>query len=312
MKTLVTGGAGFIGSHLVDELIKRGYSVRVLDNLSSGKKEFIEHHFNNPNFEFHKVDLSDGNIDKYFHGIDRVFHLAANPKVRIGAEKTRIDLEQNILATHNVLEAMRKQRVKSIFFTSSSTVYGETKKLPTEENHSPLQPISLYGASKLACEALISAYCHTFGMNSVVFRLANVIGKRSTHGVVYNFTNRLRENPNELKILGNGLQSKSYIYITDCIEGMILAADQAKKPFEIFNIGSEDQVTVKRIAELISGEMGIKPDFKFAGGERGWRGDIPVMLLDVSKIRKFGWRSKHNSEEAVKKTTKDLLNNFKA
>ncbi len=311
MKALVTGGAGFIGSHLVDELIRHGRTVRVLDNLSAGKEEFIEHHFNNPNFEFLKTDLLKDDIDKYFKGVKRVFHLAANPEVRIGAENTSIDLEQNVLVTHKVLEAMRKERVKSIVFTSSSTVYGEAD-IPTPENYTPLRPISLYGASKLACESMISAYCHTFGMNAVVLRLANVIGKRSTHGVTRNFVDSLKKNPNELKILGNGLQNKSYIYITDFIKVMLLAVDNSEKPFDVFNIGSEDQVDVRRIAEIVSQEMGLNPKFAFAGGNRGWKGDIPVMLLDISKIKKLGWKPEYSSEEAVRKTAGDLLEGPKA
>ena len=311
MKALVTGGAGFIGSHLVDELIRHGRTVRVLDNLSAGKEEFIERHFSNPNFEFFKTDLLKGDIDEYFKEIDRVFHLAANPEVRIGAENTRIDLEQNVLVTHNVLEAMRKERVKSIVFTSSSTVYGEAD-IPTPENYTPLRPISLYGASKLACESMISAYCHTFGINAVVLRLANVIGKRSTHGVTRNFVDGLKKNPDELKILGNGLQNKSYIYITDFIKVMLLAVDNSEKPFDVFNIGSEDQVDVRRIAEIVSQEMGLNPKFAFAGGNRGWKGDIPVMLLDISKIKKLGWKPEYSSEEAVRKTAGDLLEGPKA
>jgi len=311
MKALVTGGAGFIGSHLVDELIRHGRTVRVLDNLSAGKEEFIERHFSNPNFEFFKTDLLKGDIDEYFKEIDRVFHLAANPEVRIGAENTRIDLEQNVLVTHNVLEAMRKERVKSIVFTSSSTVYGEAD-IPTPENYTPLRPISLYGASKLACESMISAYCHTFGINAVVLRLANVIGKRSTHGVTRNFVDGLKKNPDELKILGNGLQNKSYIYITDFIKAMLLAVDNSEKPFDVFNIGSEDQVDVRRIAEIVSQEMGLNPKFAFAGGNRGWKGDIPVMLLDISKIKKLGWKPEYNSEDAVRKTARGLLEEPKA
>jgi len=306
MKALVTGGAGFIGSHLVDELIRHGRTVRVLDNLSAGKEEFIERHFNNPNFEFFKTDLLNDDIDEYFKEIDRVFHLAANPEVRIGAENTSIDMEQNVMVTHNVLEAMRKERVKSIVFTSSSTVYGEAD-IPTPENYTPLRPISLYGASKLACESMISAYCHTFGMNAVVLRLANVIGKRSTHGVTRNFVDSLKKNPDELKILGNGLQNKSYIYITDFIKAMLLAVGNSEKPFDVFNIGSEDQINVKRIAEIVSQEMGLNPKFAFAGGKRGWKGDIPVMLLDISKIEKLGWKPEYSSEEAVRKTAGDLL-----
>lgn len=307
MKILVTGGAGFIGSHLVDRLIEEGNEVTVLDNLSSGRKEFIQQHFNNPKFRFFQVDLLVDKIDNYFKSIDEVWHLAANPDVRAALKNTKTDVDQNILVTYNVLEAMRKNKIKKIIFTSSSTVYGEAKQIPTPEDYSPLLPISLYGASKLACEALISAYCHTFDMKGVIFRLANVIGPRSTHGVIYDFISKLKKNPNQLEILGNGNQKKSYLYIDDCIEGMIIGVKNAKERFEIFNIGSSDWIAVKEIAEIICEKMKVRPVFKFTGGKRGWKGDIPLMHLDISKIRKLGWKPKHNSENSVKLTIAHFL-----
>jgi len=310
MKILVTGGAGFIGSHLVERLVKESHHVTVLDNLSSGKEEFIEEHLDRENFEFHRTDLLHSKIDGYFRDVDRVFHLAANSGVKIGAEDTKIDLEQNILVTYNVLEAMRRNGVEDIVFMSTSTVYGEAD-IPTPENHSPMEPISLYGATKLACESLISAYCHTFGMNAVIFRLANVIGGRSTHGVVHDFVNKLKENPDELEILGNGLQKKSYVYIDDCIDAVLLALEHARKPLDIFNIGSCDQITVKEIAEIVSEEMGVRPNFAFTGGKRGWNGDVTSMLLDISKMRKLGWKPRYGSGEAVRKAVRDLLGVFK-
>ena len=313
MKILVTGGAGFIGSHVVDRLIDAGHEIVVLDDLSSGYKRFINPHVGKESFQFHKIDLLHGDITDFFEGVEEVWHLAANPEVRIGVEDTRIHLEQNVLVTYNVLEAMRTKEVRRIIFTSTSTVYGEADKLPTPEDY-PTQPISLYGASKLACEALIASYCHTFDMHAWIYRFANIIGRRSSHGVIYDFINKIRTNPKELEILGDGNQTKSYIYVDDCIEAMFTglktkARGEDKNRVNIFNIGTNDMISVKRIAEIVSEEMQVspKPEFKFTGGKRGWKGDVPIMLLDASKLNELGWRQRYNSEEAVRKATRDLM-----
>uniref|UniRef100_A0A7J2TK89 NAD-dependent epimerase/dehydratase family protein n=1 Tax=Archaeoglobus fulgidus TaxID=2234 RepID=A0A7J2TK89_ARCFL len=297
---LVTGGAGFIGSHLVDRLVEMD-KVIVLDNLSSGKREFL-----NENAEFFLVDLAKDDIREYLKGVDEVWHLAANPDVRMGYEKPEEIYKNNVLATFRLLEAMRKAGVKRIIFTSTSTVYGEAKVIPTPEDY-PAHPISIYGASKLACEALIESYCHTFDMSAYIYRFANVIGRRSTHGVIYDFIRKLRANQKELEILGNGEQNKSYIYIDDCIDAMF-AGLKANEKVNIFNIGSEDQIKVRRIAEIVCEEMGLNPVFKFTGGDRGWIGDVPVMLLSIEKLKKMGWRPKYRSEEAVRKAVRDLMN----
>jgi len=298
---VVTGGAGFIGSHLVDRLIREGNKVIVLDNLSTGRREFIQQHFKDPNFKFHNVDLLAGRFSKYFKDVEEVWHLAANPDVRAALKDTRIDVEQNFLATYNVLEAMKEMKVKRIIFTSSSTVYGEAKQVPTPEGYSPLTPISLYGATKLACEALISAYSHTFDMEAVIFRLANIVGSRSTHGVVWDFIDKLRRNPDELEILGDGNQKKSYLYIDDCIEAMLVSTEKcSQERVNMYNVGSEDWITVKEIAEIVCEEMRLNPNFRFTGGKRGWEGDVPLMLLDVSKLKKLGWRPKYKSRDAIK------------
>jgi len=306
MSTIVTGGSGFIGSHLVDRLLERGEKVIVLDNLSVNSNEFLETYLDKPNFTFQKVDLLKDDFSDLFNGVETIWHMAANPDVRIGIEDTRIHLEQNILVTYNILEAMRKNRVKEIIFPSSSVVYGEAK-TPTPEDYGPLKPISLYGASKLACEALISAYCHVFDMRGWVFRLANVIGPRSMHGVIYDFINKLKNNPEKMEILGDGNQRKSYIYIDDCIDAVVLLKEKVGDMVNVFNVGSEDWVTVKRIAELVSEEMGLNPRFEFTGGERGWRGDVPLMLLSIDRIKLAGWEPKYGSDEAVRKTVKSLL-----
>ncbi len=296
---VVTGGAGFIGSHIVDKLSESN-EIMVIDNLSSGRKEFV-----NKSAKFVKVDLAKDDIVDYLRGAEEVWHIAANPDVRIGAENPDEIYRNNVLATYRLLEAMRKARVDRIIFTSTSTVYGEAEVIPTPEDY-PTHPISLYGASKLACEALIESYCHTFDMQAWIYRFANVIGRRSTHGVIYDFIMKLKRNPEELEILGNGEQNKSYIYITDCVEAMLVGL-KGDKRVNIFNIGSEDQVKVKRIAEIVSEELGLSPKFRFTGGDRGWKGDVPVMLLSIEKLKKLGWKPRYSSEEAVRMAVRDLI-----
>lgn len=307
MKIVVTGGAGFIGSHLVDRLIEENHELVVLDNLSSGDEQFITPHLGKERFRFHQIDLLNGKITSFFEGVEEVWHLAAHPEVRLGVENTRVHLEQNLIVTSNVLEAMRMNGARRIIFTSTSTVYGEADKLPTPEEY-PTMPISLYGASKLASEALIASYCHTFEMQAWIYRFANVIGRRSTHGVIYDFIHKLRSNPRELEILGDGNQTKSYIYVDDCIEAMLAGLKaNGKNRVHIFNIGTNDMIRVKRIVEIVCEEMRTSPKFKFTGGKRGWKGDVPVMLLDASKLNELGWKQRYTSEEAVKKATRDLL-----
>ncbi|MEM0215296.1 MAG: NAD-dependent epimerase/dehydratase family protein [Archaeoglobaceae archaeon] len=296
---LVTGGAGFIGSHLVDRLVEIDRVV-VLDNLSTGRREFV-----NDDAELHVVNLAEDDLTNFLKGADEVWHLAANPDVRMGVDKPDDIYKNNVVATYRLLEAMRKANVRKIIFTSTSTVYGEAKQIPTPEEH-PTHPISIYGASKLACEALIESYCHTFDFQAYIYRFANVIGKRSTHGVIYDFIKKLRNNPAELEILGNGEQNKSYIYIEDCISAMFVGL-KAKGKVNIFNIGSEDQIKVRRIAEIVAEEMGLNPEFRFTGGDRGWKGDVPIMLLSIDKLKALGWKPKLGSEEAVRKTVRDLL-----
>ncbi len=302
MAILVTGGAGFIGSYVVDELIRRGEEVVVIDNLSSGVN------YLNRDAVFYKIDLTDKKgVENVFatHNFKEVWHIAANPDVRVGSEKPEEIYRNNVFATYVLLEVMRKFKVDRIVFTSTSTVYGEAKVIPTPEDY-PTVPISVYGASKLACEALISSYCHTFDMQAWIYRFANVIGKRSNHGVIYDFITKLRKNPKVLEILGNGEQNKSYIYITDCINAMFFGL-KAKDRVNIMNIGSEDQIKVRRIAEIVCEEMGVNPVFKFTGGERGWKGDVPVMLLSIEKLKSMGWKPEYTSEKAVRMAVRDLL-----
>src|SRR5271157_1543696 len=257
---LVTGGAGFIGSHLTEELLKEGQKVVVLDNFSNGKTENIQHLRGNPSLTLVKEDLKKPKkLQQLVNESDTIFHLAANPEVRIGETHPKTHFEENILATFNLLEAVRKSgKPKTLIFASTSTVYGEAKKVPTPEDYGPLIPISTYGASKLACEALITSYAYTFNHQALILRLANIIGPRSNHGVIVDFIKKIRANPTELTILGDGKQEKSYLYITDCIEAIIHLTEtfsKSKEKTDIFNIGSNDKVSITQIAKTVAKEM---------------------------------------------------------
>lgn len=312
-KVLVTGGAGFIGSHLVDAFLAQKAVVNVLDNFSSGTKQNIKQHLNNSSFKLVKGDLlNKKDVSEALEDCEIVFHLAANPEVRLSSIDPETHFQQNIAATFNLLETARKNgNVETFAFTSSSTVYGEPAQIPTPENYAPLEPISVYGATKLACEAMITAYAHTYGFKAIIYRLANVIGSRSQHGVIYDFIEKLSNNPEQLEILGDGTQTKSYLYVSDCIDALLLGLERAQKSVEVFNVGSEDQVNVKTIAKIVAEEMKLENvKFKITGGVdggRGWKGDVKNMLLDVSRLKSLGWKPKLTSEEAVKQATKDLV-----
>jgi UDP-glucose 4-epimerase len=314
MKVLVTGGAGFIGSHLVDALMVRGDEVCVFDNLSTGSLENVRHWLGSSDFTLIKGDLlSSADLEKLeVKRYSVIFHLAANPEVKIGSTDPSIHFQQNIVATHNLLELVRKAESRpTLVFASSSTVYGEASRIPTPEDYAPLKPISTYGASKLACEALIAAYAYTYGFNAVIYRLANIVGPRSRHGVIYDFIQKLRRNPRELEVLGDGTQAKSYLHVDDCVEAMLLGLERSSGQVEVFNVGSEDQVDVKTIAKIVAEEMELK-DVKLAftggvDGGRGWKGDVKNMLLDISKLKALGWRPKLNSEQAVREAARSLI-----
>ncbi|WP_406657751.1 NAD-dependent epimerase/dehydratase family protein [Methanolobus sp. ZRKC2] len=311
-KVLVTGGAGFIGSHVADKLVEMGNDVTVFDNLSSGRMKFISHHANNSKLRLIEGDLLDTDaIEAACKDIDLVFHVAANPDVRLGGVDTKVHFEQNITATHNLLETMRKRGLKEIAFTSTSTIYGEAAEIPTPEGYGPLVPISLYGASKLACEGLITSYSHTFGMRSWIFRFANIIGDRSTHGIIVDFIDKLRKNNAELEILGDGRQSKSYLHVRECVDAMMFSVSESDEEINIFNIGSEDATNPTRIGEIIVEEMGLNDvKFKYTGGSRGWKGDVPKMMLSVDKLKQMGWTPKWSSEQSVRETVRSLLENY--
>lgn len=303
-KMLVTGGAGFIGSRLVERLLSEGYSVRVMDNLVSGSKDNLD--TTNGNLEFMKGDLRSGkDAAEAVKGCPVVFHLAANPNVR-DAEG---HFESNVLTTHNLLEACARAKTRKLLFASTSTVYGNARVLPTPEDH-PFSPVSMYGAAKAACESLISGYCNTFGIKGVILRLANVVGPRANHGVIPDFIAKLTKNPKELEILGNGLQKKSYLFVDDVVDAFLLCLDaKPKNKVEAFNIGSHDAITAREIARVVIGEMGLKNvGFSYTGGVWGWKGDVPKMLLSTKKIEKLlGWRPSHKSGDAVRCAARALM-----
>jgi len=314
--SIVTGGAGFIGNYLTERLLKDGHRVIAIDNLSSGKLENIQHLTCNPSLTSIKEDLKNPVVLKRFVEESKIiFHLAANPEVRVGETSPRVHYEENILATFNLLEAIRQAKTpKTIVFTSTSTVYGEATKIPTPENYAPLIPISTYGASKLACEALIASYANTFKHRALILRLANIIGPKSNHGVIPDFIKKININPKELEILGDGSQEKSYMHIKDCIEAIIHLTNKflnGKETVDIYNIGSEDKITVKEIAKIVAEEMGNpKIKLKCTGGidgGRGWKGDVKTMQLSINKLLSTGWKPKYTSKQAVKLATKALV-----
>jgi len=309
MKVFVTGGAGFIGSHLVDTLVEKGHTVTVYDNLSSGEKKYIKHHLTRDYFIFIDADLLDlEQVKKEIQDHDVVFHIAANPFVRLGETQTDLDLKQGAIATYNVLEGMRLNGIKKIVFSSSSVVYGETPPIFLPETYGPTLPISFYGAGKLASEAVVSAFCGTLDFQAWIYRFANVVGSRGTHGVIIDFIDKLRKNPKELEILGDGKQQKPYLHVSDCVDGMIFGFEHSHEPLNLFNLSCDTDTTVTRIAEMVVEEMGLHDvEFKYTGGKRGWKGDVPRFQLDAKKINAIGWKARYTSDEAVRKAIQEVL-----
>jgi UDP-glucose 4-epimerase len=300
MRSIVTGGAGFIGSHLVDFLVSAGDDVIVIDSLISGDLNSIKSHLDEKRVTLVSADLLSDSWQEYLSGADRVYHLAADPDVRESSVAPEKQLNNTIIATHRVLEAMRKACVPEIVFTSTSTVYGEASVIPTPESYTPMEPVSVYGASKLACEALISAYSHSFSMRSWIFRFANIIGARSGHGVITDFIRKLKENPHELEILGDGNQTKSYLEVRECIRAIMYVVSHTRDPVNTYNIGSEDWISVTEIADILCSEMGLSPQYHYTGGSRGWIGDVPKMQLDISRLKNLGYVPDITSGESVR------------
>jgi UDP-glucose 4-epimerase len=308
MFSVVTGGAGFIGSHLVDALVARGDDVLVIDNLSTGEEANFAAHLEAGRVGLLVADLLVDGWQGRLAGADRVYHVAADPDVRGGASSPAGMFEQSVVATVRVLEAMREARVPEIAFTSTSTVYGEADVIPTPEDYAPLVPISVYGAGKLACEAMIGAYCHSFGMRAFVFRFANIVGERSNHGVSWDFIHKLRADPSVLEILGDGRQTKSYLEVHACVEAFLYVCDHAAGRVNTFNIGSDDWIDVVTIADLVADALGLEDvEYRFTGGDRGWVGDVPRMLLAVDRLRALGWRPPIGSRESMERAIRAQL-----
>lgn len=310
MRYFVTGGAGFIGSNLVDRLLQDGHEVIVYDNLSTGCERFLVNASHSEALNLLRRDTLDlPRLTSAMAGCDFVFHLAANADVRFGTEHPRKDLEQNTIATYNVLESMRANNIKQIAFPSTGSVYGEAAVIPTPEDAPfPIQT-SLYAASKLASEGLIAAYCEGFGFQSWIFRFVSILGERYTHGHVFDFYKQLKADPKQLRVLGNGKQRKSYLYIQDCLDAMLVAVEKATDKVNIFNLGVDGYCEVNDSIGWISEAMGVKPQLEYTGGDRGWIGDNPFIFLDTKKISSLGWAPKLSIREGVIKTVEFLKSN---
>ena len=310
MKAFVSGGAGFIGSSLVDRLLDLGHEVTVYDNLSTGLLQFMEYAKDFDRFKLVEGDLLDEDtLSKAIAGHEFVFHLAANADVRFGTEHPRRDLEQNTIVTNNVLEAMRKNGISKIAFASTGSVYGDATVIPTPENAPfPIQT-SLYAASKLAGEGLIAAYCGGFGFQSWIFRFVSILGERYTHGHVFDFYRKLKQNPLRLEVLGNGKQRKSYLYIQDCIDAMLFALEKSNESVNVLNLGVNGYCEVNDSIGWICEELGVSPKLEYSGGDRGWIGDSPFIFLDTSKIQDLGWKPKLSIHDGVLKTIQYLKTN---
>jgi UDP-glucose 4-epimerase len=307
---VVTGCAGFIGSSMVDRLLSQGHEVIGIDNFSTGVRRFLSNALDNKDFTLEEKDLLD--LDSFAHvfkDVDTVFHFSANADVRSGLERPRVDLEQNTIVTHNVLEAMRLGNVKRIVFSSTGSVYGEAVQIPTPEDVAfPIQT-SLYAASKVSCEGMISAYCEGFEFQAWIFRFVSILGERYTHGHVFDFYEKLNEDSSTLPVLGNGKQRKSYLYIQDCLDAVQIAMKNSHDKVNIFNLGVDDFCEVNDSIGWICDELGVAPDKVYSGGDRGWVGDNPFIFLDTKKITALGWSPKFTIEEGVRKTVKFLKEN---
>lgn len=302
MRILVTGGAGFIGSHLVDALIAKGHNITVVDNLVLGRKENIAHLEDNLNFHFIEADLLDMPTMRTIFSegkFDMVYHLAANSDIQKGGKDPMVDYNLTFNTTFNVLQLLKEFEVKKFFFASTSAIYGETYDV-LNEDYGPLKPVSNYGAGKLASEAFISAFSSTYGIQTWITRFPNVVGERFTHGVIYDFIHKLQKNPDELEVLGNGEQCKPYVYVKDLVDGILYVIDHASEQYNVYMLGSDTRTKVKEIAAMVIEEMGLNATIHYTGGDRGWVGDVPEFRYDLTKVNNLGWKAPHNSNDSVR------------
>ena len=302
MKILVTGGAGFIGSHLDDALIARGHEITVVDNLVLGRKENIAHLIKTPKFTFKEVDILDTKAMKqvFEEGqFEMVYHLAANSDIQKGGIDPVVDYQLTFNTTFNILQMIKEFGIKKLFFASTSAIYGETYDV-LNEDYGPLQPVSNYGAGKLSSEAFISAFSSTYGIQTWITRFPNVVGERFTHGVIFDFIKKLRNNPKELEVLGNGEQCKPYVYVKDLVEAILYVIDHATDRYNVYMIGTNSRTKVKEIAAMVIEEMGLNATIRYTGGNRGWVGDVPEFRYDLSRINQLGWTAPRNSNDSVR------------
>jgi UDP-glucose 4-epimerase len=317
LKILVTGAAGFIASNLIPRLLARGDEILGIDNFFLGKRAYLAPLLAHENFTFHELDLLDlervvGLVAEFQP--QRVWHLAANSDISFGTKYTDFDLKGGTLVTYNVLEAMRRAEVKELVFSSSGAVYGEPEVMPTPEDYGPILPISLYAASKVACEALITAYAHNYGIRAWIYRFGNIVGPNPTHGVIHDFVLRLRDDPSKLVVLGDGSQSKPYVYVEDCLDGMEFGVANAPVHVNVYNLAVDDQTSVREIAEWTIEAMGIDRnaiDVQYGDSPRGWRGDVPYVKLDTRRMTQLGWTPKLSSREAVRRTICETVDQFR-
>ena len=309
---VITGGAGFIGSYIAEKLVENGTDTKVIDNLVTGKKENLSKCFDQDNFSFLEYDLGnlDG-IEDHLSDVDILFHFAADPEVRTGYSKPEDSFEQNIVNTFNLLQKIKQSKIKKIVFASSSSVYGDAKIIPTNEEYGPLSPISHYGASKLACEAMVSSFCHNYNIEGVILRPANVIGLRGRHGLIWDLVHKLKINQDELELLGDGKQTKSFIHISDAIDGIFFSLNNLQDKVEVFNLGSEDSVEIMDVAKIVCKNMGLNEiKINLTGGVddgRGWKGDIKIAHLDITKLKNSGWIPKLSSINAADITSREII-----
>ena len=309
---LITGGAGFIGSHLAEKLVGEGIKTKILDNFATGRKDNLLGCMDKQNFSLFDLDLGKlGNQEDYLENVEVVFHMAADPEVRTGYDNPKNSFEQNIVNTFNLLQRIKHSKVKKIVFASSSSVYGDAKVLPTNEEYGPLCPISHYGASKLACEAIVSSFCYNYDIDGIILRPANVIGSRGRHGLIWDLVHKLKNDKNRLEVLGDGKQTKSFIHISDMIKGILQSMKKGEDGVEIFNVGSEDSVEIINVAKIVCKNMKLPNIEIFTTGGiengRGWKGDIKIAHLDISKLKNLGWQPKLSSLEAANVTSQEII-----